>query len=94
MGCYINKLFIACVLYADDVCLLAPSRKSMQELLDVCSNYASSLCITYDERKTKLMYRRRRNVKRAQNVKIRNNSFSWFKMFGMDCRNTGGFEGQ
>ena len=55
-GCHIADLFIACILYADDVCLLAPSRKSMQKLLDICSAYASSWCIKYNERKTKVMY--------------------------------------
>ena len=56
MGCEILNYFIACILYADDVCLLAPSRKAMQKLLDICSNYALSWCILYNERKTKLMY--------------------------------------
>ena len=54
--CHVAKLFIASVLYADDVCLLAPSRSSMQSLLDVCYNYASRWCIKYNARKTKLMY--------------------------------------
>ena len=56
MGCHVVDLFVACVLYADDICLLAPGRKSMQILLDICSNYAESWCIKYNERKTKLMY--------------------------------------
>ena len=56
MGCNIVNYFIACILYADDVCLLAPSRKAMQRLLDICANYALSWCILYNERKTKLMY--------------------------------------
>ena len=56
MGCHITNFFIACILYADDVCLLAPSRKSMQILLDICSDYAASWCIKYNDRKSKLMY--------------------------------------
>ena len=55
-GCHIVDLFIACILYADDVCLLAPTRRSLQLLLDICSRYASTWCIRYNERKTKLMY--------------------------------------
>ena len=35
MGCNILNYFIACILYADDVCLLAPSRQAMQTLLNV-----------------------------------------------------------
>ena len=55
-GCHMVDLFIACILYADDVCLLAPSRRSLQLLLDICSKYAFTWCIKYNERKTKLMY--------------------------------------
>ena len=56
MGCHILDYFIACILYADDVCLLAPTRKAMHELLDICSRYAFSWCVLYNERKSKLMY--------------------------------------
>ena len=56
VGCRISNYFIASILYADDVCLLAPSRKSIQILLDICAKYAHSWCILYNERKSKLMY--------------------------------------
>ena len=56
VGCWISNYFIASILYADDVCLLAPSRKSIQILLDICAKYAHSWCILYNERKSKLMY--------------------------------------
>ena len=55
-GCYIADLFIACVLYADDVCLMAPTCKAMQSLLDTCSEYADYWCIKYNEKKSKMMY--------------------------------------
>ena len=56
VGCHISNYFIASILYADDVCLLAPSRKAMQVLLDICAKYAFSWCILYNERKSKMMY--------------------------------------
>ena len=55
-GCHIIDLFIACVFYADEVCLMAPTRKAMQTLLDTCSRYAETWCIKYNEKKTKVMY--------------------------------------
>ena len=55
-GCYLVDLFIACVLYADDVCLMAPTRSAMQILLDTCSKYAQYWCIKYNENKSKMMY--------------------------------------
>ena len=56
VGCHISNYFIASILYADDVCLLAPCRKAIQVLLDICAKYACSWCILYNERKSKLMY--------------------------------------
>ena len=56
VGYYISNYFIASILYADDVCLLAPSRKAIQTLLDICAKYASLWCILYNEQKSKLMY--------------------------------------
>ena len=47
---------MACIMYADDVCLLAPTLKSMQSLLDICSDYAKHWCIRFNETKTKVMY--------------------------------------
>ena len=38
-GCYFNDMCINHVLYADDICLLAPTASVMQTLLDVCYEY-------------------------------------------------------
>ena len=38
-GCYFNDMCINHVLYADDICLLAPPTSAMQTLLDVCYEY-------------------------------------------------------
>ena len=55
-GCHLADLFIASVLYADDLCLLAPTRKALQLLLDNCFSYAQTWCIKFNERKTKVMF--------------------------------------
>ena len=55
-GCYLADIFVASVLYADDLCLLAPTRKALQILLNTCSSYAETWCIKYNEKKTKIMY--------------------------------------
>ena len=55
-GCYLADLFVASVLYADDLCLLAPTRKALQLLLDNCFSYAQTWCIKYNEKKTKVMF--------------------------------------
>ena len=54
-GCHIAELFVAAIMYADDLALLAPTRSSLQTLLDVCQRYGLEWCITYNPQKTKLM---------------------------------------
>ena len=42
-------------MYADDLALLAPTRKSMQTLLDICQNYGLDWCLTYNPAKTNIL---------------------------------------
>ena len=39
-GCYINEQCMNQVMYADDICLLAPSAIGRQRLLDVCFGFS------------------------------------------------------
>ena len=54
-GCYIADLFLACIVYADDICLLAPTRSALQLLLKTCEEYGNYWCLTYNPLKTKVM---------------------------------------
>ena len=56
IGCYVRDIFAAALLYADDVCILAPSLKGLQRLLDICSSYCSVWDICLNPKKTKNMY--------------------------------------
>ena len=38
-GCYINDKCIKNIMYADYICLMAPTGMAMQNLPDVCHNY-------------------------------------------------------
>ena len=55
LGCHIVSLFIACILYADDLCLIAPSRSSMQRLLNICQDYCSEFCLNFNSKKSKTL---------------------------------------
>ena len=48
VGCHIIDKFIAAIMYADDLALLAPTRSSLQKLLNICYNYGIEWCITYN----------------------------------------------
>ena len=41
-GCCVNRTFIGCLMYADDLLLLSPTVGDMQALLDICDSYGHS----------------------------------------------------
>ena len=55
LGCYAYGIFAAALLYADDICILAPSLRGLQKLLDICSAYCSDWDICLNPKKTKNM---------------------------------------
>ena len=54
-GCFIAELFMACIIYADDICLLAPCRSALQTLLDTCEAYGNEWCLAYNPSKSKIL---------------------------------------
>ena len=40
VGCYINNLCMNHIMYADDICLMAPSPAALQELIDICYDFS------------------------------------------------------
>ena len=55
LGCHIASLFVACLFYADDLCLIAPTRGAMQEMLTVCSEFCKENCLTFNVKKSKAL---------------------------------------
>merc|ERR1712015_187742 len=53
-GCHIIDLFVAAILYADDLALVAPTRSSLQGLIDICTEYGDFWCVDYNFKKTKV----------------------------------------
>ena len=52
VGCYIDGQCMNHLMYADDICLLAPTAKAMQQLLDICNDYGLANDITFNPLKT------------------------------------------
>ena len=48
IGCHIIEMFVACLFFADDLCLISPTKSTMQELLDVCQKYCSEINLTFN----------------------------------------------
>ena len=56
VGCYVMDVFMASLLYADDMAVLAPSVKGLQSLLEKCSNFCQRWDICLNAKKSKLLY--------------------------------------
>ena len=55
VGCYVSMVFAAAIFYADDMCVLSPSLRGLQTLLDTCSAYCAEWDICLNSKKTKNM---------------------------------------
>ena len=55
VGCLVGEVPLSHLAYADDMVLIAPSRKALQKLLDVCGDYATENDIIYSTDKTYCM---------------------------------------
>ena len=55
IGCHIVNLFLACILFADDMALMAPTRDAMQQLINICADYCLDFCLKFNVSKTKIM---------------------------------------
>ena len=51
-GCFINGECMNHLFYADDAVLLAPTPGSLQELIDICNDFASANDMTYNFKKS------------------------------------------
>jgi hypothetical protein len=60
----VRDVFLAALLYADDMAVLAPSLKGLQLLLDTCYDYCVEWDICLNSKKSKAMYfgKRRQNL--------------------------------
>ena len=53
IGCHLAKTFVACILFADDMALAAPSRACLQKMIDVVAAYCRKFCLNINVKKTK-----------------------------------------
>ena len=53
--CSMNGMIIKHLMYVDDICIIAHSPSALQELLEICVDFAVSNFITFNEKKKKCM---------------------------------------
>ena len=62
VGCHIGGLFLAVLLFADDICLMAPTRTALQKMIDTCSSYCFENGLSFNPLKSKVMIFDKRQV--------------------------------
>ena len=48
------RLFLAIILFADDICLLAPTRSALEKVISMCGDYCSKLGLVFNPKKSKV----------------------------------------
>ena len=55
IGCHVLEMFVACILFADDMALMAPSRSALQKMITICTDYCDKFCLNFNAKKSKVM---------------------------------------
>ena len=55
MGCYLFGIFLALILFADDLCLLAPTRSALNKMIHICAEYCKEYGLTFNAKKSKIV---------------------------------------
>jgi Reverse transcriptase (RNA-dependent DNA polymerase) len=51
-GCVVHGVYLGCIVYADDICLMSHSSCSMQSMLDICSSEIAELHLNFTCKKS------------------------------------------
>ena len=55
VGCRVGNHFAGCLAYADDLTLLAPTRKALQVMVNVCESYAAEHSVIFNGSKSQFL---------------------------------------
>ena len=86
VGCFICGIFVAALLYADDMALVSPSVKGLQRLLRACEAYCRDWDICLNPKKSRNMYFGKR-CNNLCNLQLNGAEITWadkWKYLGVD----------
>ena len=70
-GCKMGDSYAGCLGYADDLSLLAPTKKGLQKMIDICENYANEFDILFNANKSQfLIFKGRGNIHKDCKVRV------------------------
>ena len=52
LGCYFQRIFAGCVLYADGVMLMSGSLRKLKLMLNICFSFANEFGLTFNAKKS------------------------------------------
>ena len=55
IGCHMFGLFLAMILFADDLCLLAPTRGALNRMIQLCADYCKEYGLAFNPKKFKIL---------------------------------------
>ena len=55
IGCHMYGILLSIILFADDICLLAPTRSALAKLVSTCTDYCTKYGLTFNSKKSKIM---------------------------------------
>jgi len=70
VGCFIGKVFVGALSYADDVALLAPTPSAMRKMLKICEEYGSEFSVVLNASKSVWMYVTKRGRPPSGNIQF------------------------
>ena len=64
LGCHMFSIFLAMILFADDLCLLAPTRAALAKMIENSASYCNKFGLTFNTSKSKIVVFSRRAVEK------------------------------
>ena len=55
VGCHLYGIFLAMILFADDLCLMAPTRKALEKMIHLCEKYCNEYGLAFNALKSKIL---------------------------------------
>ena len=82
-GCWIGDCYYGALSYADDLCILSPSIKGLQQMLDICTEYGNEFDVLFNPKKTQCMKfsKQKKGEDININVNLCDKNLSWVHSF-------------
>ena len=81
IGCHIGNLYYGALGYADDLVLLCPSAKGLQQMLKICENYGTDYYMSFNTKKTVCMLMSRNKITPNVPIELCSKPLNWVKSF-------------